>query len=181
MMFPNWKCLIAIVMLILCPELDSIMKYATTFRRIEPCPNPIPPYEKPPKVFISLTAYNRTGIFYFKGNLTIKENLKGYFWKIKTGVDRPGGEIRYTNDFKRMTCKSVIPKVMLDATGVQYNEKTCEVYKGNYSFEKIDLHKLDSAYYFPMKELGETVVYFSLYSSRGTSICFISHYVFRVN
>ncbi|PZC72843.1 hypothetical protein B5X24_HaOG210518 [Helicoverpa armigera] len=74
--------------------------------------------------------------------------------------------LKHMSTFKKLTCKSVIPKVVLITTNVRYNEKTCEIYKGSYTFNKMDLNKLDSgAYYFPIKEIGENIVFFSLYKS----------------
>lgn len=158
------------------------MMYKITLRSTEKCSNPEPPYEKNPLVDITIEAYNKSGGVYFKGNLTIKDNMKGYYWKIKTAIERPGNVIKHMNTFKKLTCKSVIPKVMLITSNIRYNEKTCEIYKGSYSFEKMDFNKLDSgAYYFPIKEIGETLVFFSMYKNKGTSVCYKSRYVVKNN
>lgn len=160
----------------------SSMMLKITLRSSERCSNPEPPYERNPLVDFRLQAYNKSGGVYFRGNFTIKENLKGYFFKIKTAIERPGNVIKHMNTFQKLTCKSVIPRIVLMSSNVRYNVKTCELYKGSYSFENMDFNKLDSsAYYFPIKEIGETIVFFSMYKNKGTCICVKSRYVVKNN
>ncbi|KAF9823176.1 hypothetical protein SFRURICE_001589 [Spodoptera frugiperda] len=133
--------------------------YRITWRSTERCTNPNPPYQQDPLVTLVVEPYTKNGLVYFRGNLTIKENLKGYFWKIKSAIEKPDHTIKPLNTFQKLTCKSVIPKLTLITSNVKYNEQTCEYYKGTYYyFQKVDFTKLDvNAHYFPIKEIGETL------------------------
>lgn len=176
------KCIILIILfaLLTLPVFSNM--YKVTLRSIELCTKVDPPYIEQNPMELNVVGYNKSGTFYFRGNLTIRRNMQGFFYRIKTGVEKAGGEIKYTNQYKKLTCKSVIPKLLLISAGVRYNEKTCEIYKGNYSFNKIDVHKLQpGAYYFPLKEIGESLVYFSVYNNRGTCICTLARYVLKAN
>lgn len=158
------------------------LMYKIALRSIESCKNPDPPYEKDPMVTLNVEPYNKSGLLYFRGNFTIRENLRGYYWKIKTGIEKTGNVIKYINNFKKLTCKSMIPRVILAAANVRYDDQKCEYYKGTYFFNKMDLNKLDpGAYYFPIKEIGESLVYFGFYSTNGSSFCLFSRYVLKPN
>lgn len=178
----KWKCLVLYIVFIQFTISVFSEMYKITLKSIELCPEAEPPYEKEKLITLDVLGYNKSNRFYFKGNLTIKSNLKGYFFKIKAGVEKAGGGVKYTNSFKKLSCKSVIPKLMLITSGVRYNEKTCEMYKGNYSFNKMDINDLQpGAYYYPIKEMGENVVYFGVYNARGTGLCTFTRFLRKSN
>lgn len=173
-----------ILFLVLIEDTEAMSPriYRITWRSTERCTNPDPPYQQDPLVTLVVEPYTKNGLVYFRGNLTIKENLKGYFWKIKSAIEKPNHTIKPLNTFQKLTCKSVIPKLTLITSNVKYNEQTCEYYKGTYYFQKVDFTKLDvNAHYFPIKEIGETLVFFSFYKKSGTVFCFKSRYYVKNN
>lgn len=143
----------------------------TELKKLEPCKNPDPPYAKNTVTIANVTVYLKNNKHHIKGRLTILENLKGYFWKFKDGSIK-SGTVKYKYAFKKMTCKSFVPKVLLSLTNTKYNMNTCEIYKGvyNYDVEFNSIQEVRS--YIPVTDLGRHVWIISLYGPNGTSFCY---------
>ncbi|KAH9630154.1 hypothetical protein HF086_004860 [Spodoptera exigua] len=105
-------------------EAISPMLYRISWRSTEKCTNPEPPYQQDPLISLVVEPYTKNGLVYFRGNLTIKENLKGYYWKIGSAIEKPDHTIKPLTTYKKLTCKSVIPRLTLITSNVKYNERT---------------------------------------------------------
>lgn len=146
-------------------------KYKLIYKSKEFCENPDPPYEERKKVDVNLTVVNDSDNAYFQGNFSVKENLSGYYWRFKNGYEK-SGNIVYENDFKGLSCRTFIPRLICGMTKINLDPKTCEIRKGNYSFTKLELNKLDRATnYYPMRRLGTNIFYLSYYKASGTCFC----------
>lgn len=142
----------------------------TELKKFEPCKNPDPPYAKTRTVFLNITVYLKNNKHYVKGSMIVLENLKGYNWRFKEGSVKSGA-VKYKHDFKKMTCKSFIPKLFLSITNTKYNMNTCEIFKGVYNFD-VEFNSIqEGRNFFPITELGSHVWLISLYGPNGTSVC----------
>lgn len=157
--------------------LSSIV-FCVKYKGDEFCLNPDPPYEEKKKVEVSLAMINGSDNFYYNANITVKENLSGYVWRYKKGYEKDG-KVIYENDFKGLSCKSFIFKLIYGMSTIKYDHKTCDIYKGNYSFHKLDVTKIDrAAVFLPTRQLGTNVYFLSYYKPQGTCFCLQSRVMY---
>lgn len=154
------------------------VKYKMVYKGHEYCVNPDPPYEKNKKVDVSIALINDTERAYYNANLTVRENLRGYAWRLKHGFER-AGKVYFENDFKGLTCKSFIFKIISELSTIKFNPDTCTIFKGNYTISKLEIASLDRAVnYLPTRRFGISVYYLSYYKPKGTCVCIQSRVLF---
>lgn len=142
------------------------------FKNMEECKNPVPPYAKNNDSKLTITIYSKNNKTIIKGTWMSKEDLRGYFWRFKYGRQK-SGVIKYSFEYDRISCRNIIPKLLLLATHVRYDAKSCVIHKGTYAFDDLDLTAIDKGtFVFPIRELGESVMLFSYYGPGGTVYCF---------
>ena len=154
------------------------VKYKMIYKGDEFCPDPDPPYEETRKVDVKLSVVNNSDNFYYNADIRVKENLSGYVWRYKKGIEKDG-KITYESDFKGLSCKSFIFKLIYGMSNIKYDHKTCDIFKGNYSFHKLEVTKIDRAQVFlPTRELGTNVYVLTYYKPTGTCFCLQSRVLY---
>uniref|UniRef100_A0A2H1W421 SFRICE_039585 n=1 Tax=Spodoptera frugiperda TaxID=7108 RepID=A0A2H1W421_SPOFR len=165
------KFILAVIFVFELQFIAFCVKYEMIFQGIEFCNNPDPPYEKQKKVDVHIVAVNNSDNFYYNANFSVFENLAGYSWRFKNGYEKVG-RIIYENDFKGLSCRSFLPKVIYGISSLKFNSKTCEIFPGNYSFHKLEVTKLDrGANLLPNRHIGVNVFFLSYYKPSGTCFC----------
>ena len=160
--------------LIVILQLQAIVisqEYKLIYKGNEFCKDPDPPYEEVKKIDVNVAVVNNSDNFYFKANFTVKETLSGYSWRFKKGFEKAGNVI-FENDFKGLSCRTFIPRLIYGIAKINFDPKTCEMHKGNYSINKLEVRKLDRATTFnPTRRLGMNVFYLSYYKPQATCFC----------
>ena len=170
-----------ILCIIIVLHLQSILlcvKYKMIYKGLVYCPHPDPPYDEHRKVNVNIVAVNNSDAFYYNANFSVNEDLSGYSWRFKNGYEK-SGKIIYENDFKGLSCKSFLPKLIYGVSAIKYDRKTCDIFKGNYSFHKLEVTKLDrAANLLPTRHIGINVFFLSYYSPKATCFCMESRVLF---
>lgn len=151
----------------------NCISHHTELRSFTPCANPNPPVDKKNNNIMNAEydIYKKNGKQLVRGNVTVKEDVIA-FMTFKSGVEKRGKVTRYNLDYKKITCKSLLFKILYSAIKIKYDPNTCKLLKGHYFFNDLDVNKLDqSANFVPMREMGIHLWYIGLFNSRGTLIC----------
>ena len=154
------------------------VKYRMIYEGDELCPDPDPPYDRDQKVVMNIGVVNTTNSLYYNANFTVKENLSGYTFRFKTGFEK-SRKIIYENDYKGLTCKSFIFKVLSGLSSIKFDRNTCEIFKGNYTVNNLDISTLDRAVNFlPTRRVGINVYFLSYSNLKETCFCIQSRILF---
>lgn len=166
------------IIFIIDSSLLSQAKYKVTIKKIDKCKDPDPPYPEKSIVDVQVGFYSRNSKTFVSGNLTIKEDMQNYLWRIKEGIKTNKG-IKYLTDLKKLTCKSLLPRLIITAAKIKHDVKVCNIFKGKYNFE-IDADKIDKGMaYFPLREVGDSFVFVGIHGLRGMAACFDIHVVYE--
>lgn len=154
--------------------------YKYNFTGVNLCENPSPPYETNNSTSLFITSYTKSGKTILRGKFVAFHDLIGYFWKYKVGVKKSGTVKNFYN-FEKVDCRNILPKLVLGLSRVMYDQTTCVIFKGQYSFDNVDIIKMDRAVFgFPIRMIGENILEFSLVGPHGTGYCVIVNVEFSM-
>lgn len=172
------KLIYGVVLLLRLLPIVFSVKYKMIYQGHEFCADPDPPYEEPKKLDVSLDLVNNNDKLYYNANITVKEKLSGYLWRFKIGFEK-SGKVIYENDFKGLNCKSFIFKVISGISNIKYDPDTCDIFKGSYSINKLEVSTLDKAVnLLPTRRIGINVYFLSYFKPKGTCVCLQSRILF---
>lgn len=144
--------------------------HKTKLLGVKECENPTPPKCKADVAEGKIELYGRNLL---NGTVIVKKNVIP-FLNFRAGVEDDGKFNNYKLSYLKLTCKNILMKIILTAINLKFNDDTCEVPKGNYHFEGIDVNKLDHAVRsIPIREPGINRWQFSFYGAEGTYVCFV--------
>lgn len=147
--------------------------HKTKLLSIKDCEHPSPPKCLPNMVDAKFVTYPKNDGNLLNGSIDVKNNIIPFL------SFRPGFEAnRKLKNYKlyntKLSCKNIFSKFILTSTNISYNYDTCEIIKGNYQFEAVDVNKIDHAMNFvPIREPGINIWYAAWYGDNCTYICII--------
>lgn len=140
---------------------------------IKECENPNPPKCKSEVIEAKFGIFGKSDRRLINGSVILKKNVIT-FLDFRSGVEKNGKLKNYNLSYLKLNCKNLIMKVVLAAVNMKYNEDTCELFKGNYYLEGIDINILDHAVsIIPLREPGINNWYLNFFGNEGTYICII--------
>lgn len=146
--------------------------YNSKLLSLKQCVNPSPPRSKFDTIEGKFDTYGTDGSL-INGSVIVRKNVL-IFLQFKAGGENNRKLLNYQIIYQKLTCKSLLAKVILTAANVKFNEDTCEVLKGNYHFDKIDINILDHAMsIIPIREPGINNWLLGIFGNDGTYICLI--------
>lgn len=147
--------------------------HKTTINYLKPCIHPDPPFAKNAQDIVIYNIMTRKDgeKMFVDGNLTIVKNIPLQV-KFYSGLLKNGQVHTYHLNFKNMSCKNVITKLVYTSFNVNYDPENCTVFKGFYEFRNLDVNKIEhGASFMPARVMGLKKMYLGLYTSAGTYLC----------
>lgn len=140
---------------------------------IKECENPYPPKCKSEVIEGKFGIFGKSDRKLINGSVIVKKDIIT-FLNFRSGVEKNGKLKNYNLSYSKLTCKNLMMKVVLAAVNIKYNEDTCEIFKGNYYLEGIDINILDHAVnIIPIREPGINNWYLNFFGNEGTFVCII--------
>lgn len=154
---------------LMCAKNALCLSQKTELTSIILCDNPEPPFRVPNPLNASIETYKKHRKTLIKGTINITENLDNF---VKfTSQTYENGKLKVLLKLDKVSCKHVLTKIIYAAAHVNYDMDTCKVLKGSYSFDNIDVNKLDQANRFAPRLVGSNEWHVVFYGNRGTYLC----------
>lgn len=154
---------------LMCAKNALCISHKTELKSITVCDNPDPPYRTPNPVDFSIETYKKYRKTLIKGTVNVTQNLDNFIkYTSQTFED---GKVKVLLKLDKVSCKHVLTKIIYAAAHLNYDMDTCKVLKGNYSFDTIDVNKLDQANRFAPRLVGDNEWRVVFYGSKGAYLC----------
>lgn len=142
----------------------SLQVLNTKLISIKECKKPRPPIMDNllQKGYFKIESYKANDKILIKGNVTLFQDTTILL------------QMGFKNlNFKGLTCKHVMVKVLFQLTKLKYNTNTCIISRGSYYFDGLDSEVVDKrASFMPARRPGVVNGVIAIYGKEGTYACY---------
>lgn len=161
--------LIILTITLMCARNTLCVSQRTELKNLTTCDNPEPPFRSPNPVSVAIQMYKKYGKTLIRGSVNITENMDNF---VKFSTQKyQDGKMRVIFKLDKVSCTHMLTKIIYSIGRINYDMDTCVVQKGNYSFEDIDMNKLDQNKLFAPRLQGEHELHVVFYGTRGSYVC----------
>lgn len=161
--------LILFTTILVCAKNALCLTHKTELKSLTLCDNPDPPYSTPNPVNNTIEIYKKHRKMFLKGHINVTENIDNY---VKfTSQTYEDGKMKVLLKLDKVSCKHVLTKIIYAAANINYDMDTCKVLKGSYTFDSLDVNKLDQGNRFAPRLVGNNQWLVAFYGNSGTYLC----------